>query len=124
MRSGEVFRRTTFDGTRVLLWGDGALSDRLGRLVPGRIPPALLHLAADEVCTLSWAELPTLVSAAKRARGRDDAELRASLRQGRPREPLSEEESAAILEGESARRFARARAHVTICRGVRCVVCR
>ncbi len=118
-----VYLRRTIDGIDVLVWSDGALSDRLGYLVAGRLPAALRTIAADEICTLNWDELPRLVLAAKKVRGEDVHALRTSLRRGLPRAPLTEEERVSILESESTRRLARTREHLTFCRGAHCKVC-
>jgi hypothetical protein len=67
MKAQVVARRTTFDGVALLLWSDGAITNRLGgSTVRGRVPLARLWETAGWVATYRWDELAGLVQALRR----------------------------------------------------------
>ena len=63
-----IARRMTIDGYAVLLWADGAVSDRNGHLVKGRVPKNRLWDFAGWVATYKWAELPRFIDLLKKGK--------------------------------------------------------
>lgn len=89
----EIARRTTADGTAIVLWSDGAVTGRLGFKLPGvpvarprtpearRVSLAAAWLLAGEAWLYELAELPALYAACRwaAARGGDAGDARARL---------------------------------------------
>jgi hypothetical protein len=61
-----VAKRTTYDGVAVLFWSDGAVTDRVGRLVKGRLPTDRIFEFANEVAIYGWNEIPDAIARFKR----------------------------------------------------------
>lgn len=120
-----VSTKSTFDGVRILVCADGDLCDGIGRGISRvRISVQTALIVAGELCLLTWAELPAVIKAAAKAEraGLDAAAIRASIRKVGAKKPLRHL-TASERRNAKPSTLAGWKAHLEVCRAIRCKVC-
>jgi hypothetical protein len=63
-----VAKRKAFDGVTILFWSDGAVTDRNGKYIKGRLPKDRIFEFAGNVCLYTYDEIPEAIAAFKQSK--------------------------------------------------------